>query len=203
MVVSRLTVFRMHPCVPPRDGWQKGWRREEKRSQWMKGRASAMNVERMVRQIRRFFSVFQARRSFFCPRQCRYQRQSIRPGTVAIPPCLSSPRFSPPLSPSYRPSYPIYRQFFRSPFVRFSFLPPSSSSKFPLSPVRISGNLVKYRSNKAGCKKTEKRRMSSATSSRTFPVTRHLRRAICGCVNARTGKYYNLDFTTQKFHGSV
>lgn len=61
MVVSRLTVFRMHPCVPPRDGSQKGKRREEKRSQWMKGRASAMNVERMVRQIRRFFSGFQAR----------------------------------------------------------------------------------------------------------------------------------------------
>lgn len=141
----------------------------------MKGRASTMNAERMVRQIRRFFSGFQARWSFFCPRQCRYQRQSIRPGTVAIPPCLSSPRFLPPLSPSYRSSYRTDHrtQYIDSFFVRFSFLP-SSSIKFPLSPVRIGKNLVKYRSNEAGWKETEKRWMSSVSR-----VVRFRLRAIC------------------------
>lgn len=92
-------------------------------------------------------------------------------------PCLSPPRFLPPLSPSYRPSYrpsyPIYRQFFRSPFVRFSFLP-FSSIKFPLSPVRISRNLAKYRSNEAGWKKAEKRWMSSVSR-----VVRFRLRVIC------------------------
>lgn len=164
----------MHPCVPVRDAIRKkgregtksgrgGWK--DARRLWTRNEWSGKYVDFLVGSKHDDPSFVRVsvdiKGNRFAPEPWRYLRVSrLRVS------CLLFHRRT-----DHRTDHRT--QYIDSFFVRFSFLP-SSSIKFPLSPVRIGKNLVKYRSNEAGWKKTEKRWMSSVSR-----VVRFRLRAIC------------------------